>query len=76
MDADLQPVYDRIMQASRTEDIFKVLTVLLPPRLLEKQLAPEMDAMRAVLDPGRYSSSDDRDAAEVALDRLDDWYRK
>lgn len=76
MDADLQPVYDRVMQASRTEDIFRVLTVLLPPRLLEKHLAEEVVPMRVVLDPEKYSSMDDREAASTALARLEDWYEK
>ncbi len=71
MDADLRPTYDRIMQAHRPEDAFKELTVILPPRLLAKHLAPEMDEMRKVLDPERYSSHDDKDAAGEARARLD-----
>ena len=54
MDADLKPIHDRVMQAARPEEIFKPLTVLLPPRLLEEYLAPELEQVRAVLDEYKY----------------------
>jgi len=74
MDADLKPIHDRVMQATRPEEIFKELTVVLPPRLLEKHLAPEMEEMRAVLDATKYSSFDDQEAARLARDRLEASY--
>lgn len=75
MDADLVPVHDRVMGALRPEDAFAPLTVLVPPRLLEKHLAPEMETMRAVLDPDRYSSFDDKEAAQSARDRLEYFFK-
>ncbi|MBM3261719.1 serine/threonine protein kinase [Candidatus Kaiserbacteria bacterium] len=75
MDADLQPIHDRVMQARRSEEIFDELTVVLPPRLLEQHLAPEMERMRAVLDETAYSSFDDREAARLARGRLEELYR-
>lgn len=74
MDADLQPVHDRVMQAARSEEIFKELTVLMPPRLLEKHLAPEMERMRGVLTQENYTSFDDRDATRLARERLEKLY--
>ena len=59
------------MQAARPEEIFKPLTVLLPPRLLEEYLAPELEQVRAVLDESKYSSHEDRDAARIARERLE-----
>ncbi len=75
MDADLLPVYERIMQAARPEDVFEELSVVLPPRLMEKHLQPEMDAMRSVLDADRYSSLDDKEAARLAKPKLEEFYR-
>lgn len=74
MDADLLPVYERVMQASRPEDTFKPMGLVLPPRLLEQHLAPEMDVMREVLTVERYHSADDRDAAQVARSKLERLY--
>ena len=71
MDSDLKPTHDLVMQALRPEDAFKELTVLLPPRLLEKHLTPEMEQMRAVLDKERYSSYDDKASAEAARTKLE-----
>lgn len=71
MDADLMPVYDRVMQAVRPEDAFAPLTIVIPPRLLALHLDPEMVEMRRVLDPEKYSSIDDKEAATMALARLE-----
>lgn len=76
MDANLKVAYDRVMEATRPEDAFKPLTVLVPPRLLIKHLEPEMESMRAVLTPEGYSSFDDKEAATQALDRLEYFYRQ
>lgn len=71
MDADLKEAYDRVMQANRPEDAFKPLTVMLPPRLLEEHLAPEVEEMRVVLDESKYSSFDDKESVRIARARLD-----
>lgn len=76
MDADLRPVYDRVMQASRPEEVFKPLTVVLPPRLLTEHLAPEMEEMNRILEMGLYSSSEDKEAARIAKARLEDYYQE
>ncbi|MES2006769.1 MAG: serine/threonine-protein kinase [Patescibacteria group bacterium] len=70
------PVYDRVIQAARTEDLFDELTVVLPPRLLEKHLTPEVEKMRTQLDEGKYSSFEDKDAARLALARFEDLYKE
>jgi hypothetical protein len=75
MDADLQPVYDRVMSARRSEDVFKELTVLLPPRLLVDHLASEMTEMRTILTEDHYSSVDDRALAREARERLEALYQ-
>ncbi|MBP9757542.1 MAG: hypothetical protein KBD06_02990 [Candidatus Pacebacteria bacterium] len=74
MDADLQPIYDRIMQAIRPEDVFDELAVVLPPRLMEKHLQTEMDAFNALLDADRYTSLDDKEAVALAKPKLDALY--
>lgn len=74
MDANLRPIYERVMQAIRPEDAFKELTVVLPPRLLAGHLEPEMAEMRQVLDEGSYSSFDDQQAAATARARLEQLY--
>ncbi len=74
MDADLAPVVERVMQATEPEDVFKELTVVLPPRLLEKHLKPEMDPMLEILTPERYSNPEDSDAAMTARARLEELY--
>lgn len=76
MDADLHVHYDRVMSARRSEDIFKELTVLLPPRLLIEHLAPEMESYRKVFDEKAYSSRDDREAARDARERLESLYQQ
>ena len=76
MDADLRPVYDRVMRATRPEEAFAELTVLIPPRLLAKHLVPEMDEMRAVLAPERYSSFDDKEAAAAGRARLESFFEE
>jgi hypothetical protein len=76
MDADLKPIYDRVMQANRPEDAFVELTIVLPPRLLAEHLAPEMEEMRSVLDEHIYSSLDDKDSARVARARLDAFHEE
>jgi len=62
------------MRAVRAEEIFTELTVLLPERLLALHLKPEMDQMCALLDPTRYSSFDDKEAARIARARLDSFF--
>lgn len=74
MDAELSPIYERVMRAVRPEDLFKELTVLLPPRLLAVHLTQEVEQMQAILDEGTYSSLDDRDAARLARAKLDELY--
>lgn len=74
MDADLSPIYERVMRAVRPEDLFIELTVLLPPRLLAKHLAQEVEQMRTVLTEESYSSTDDREAARMARARFEDLY--
>lgn len=72
MDADLAPVVERVMQASESEDVFRNLTVVLPPRLLAEHLKPEMDTMLKVLTPERYFNPEDSDAALTARARLEE----
>lgn len=74
MDADLQPIHDRVLAATRSEDVFTELTALLPPRLLTQHLAPEVEQMRTVLDESKYSSSEDKGAARLARARFDAFY--
>lgn len=74
MDADLEPLYERIMRAARPEDVFQELTVVLPPRLLKKHLGPEMDQMRQVLTEESFSSAEDRDAVKEARAKLESLY--
>lgn len=76
MDADLQPIYERVMQAARPEDAFRELTVFIPPRLLALDLNSQVEEMRRVLDPGAYSALDDKDAAALALARLEILYKE
>lgn len=76
MDADLKPIYDRVMQAARPEDAFDELTVLVPPRLLAQHLAPEMEKMREVLEAERYSSFEDKEAAQMARARLEAFFEE
>ncbi len=64
------------MQATRPEETFAELTVLIPPRLLAKHLTPEMEEMRAVLAPERYSSFDDKEAATAARARLEAFFEE
>ncbi len=70
MDADLQPIHERVMRAARPEDVFREMGLVLPPRLLEKHLAPEMEQMLPILDPEVYTSFDDKASAREAGDRL------
>jgi serine/threonine protein kinase len=74
MDADLAPVVERISEASEPEDVFKQLTVVLPPRLLAEHLKPEMDEMLGILTPERYSNPEDADAAATARATLEELY--
>lgn len=74
MDADLEPLYERVMRASRPEEAFKELTVLLPPRLLARHLEPEMEEMRRILTEENFSSAEDRAAAKEARAKLEGLY--
>lgn len=74
MDADLAPVHERVMQATRPEDAFRPLTVIVPPQLLVEHLTPEMEEMLAVLSPERYTAYDDRTAASEAKAKLERLY--
>lgn len=74
MDSDLEPIHDLVMQATRPEEVFREMSVVLPPRLLEEHLRSEMDVLHKILYPDAYSASDDRDAAQHARERLDGFY--
>ena len=74
MDSDLQPVYDRVMNASRPEDLFDELRMVLPARLMEEHLKSEIAALRAVVDNSKYEQYDDQEAAKLASDKLESLY--
>lgn len=71
MDADLEPVYGRVMNATRPEDVFRELTVLLPQRLLIDHLSVEVSRFREVLNPAAYSLPDDVLAATAAREKFE-----
>jgi serine/threonine protein kinase len=74
MDADLEPMYGKVMSAARPEDMFKEMTVLLPQRLLIEHLSDEVKRFREVFDSTRYSLPDDVAAAQVARERFESLY--
>jgi Serine/threonine protein kinase len=74
MDADLQPVYNRIMQAEHPEDLFGSRSVILPPSTLLEYLAKEYDALKAVTPPSLYGALEDVEAARDADAKLDRLY--
>ena len=74
MDADLQPIYERVMSAARPEDVFAEMNLVLPRRLLEKHLFPELSEYRAVLESSQYSNPDDQSSAEAAQTRFEQLY--
>ena len=74
MDEDLSRIHERVTQAHRPEDVFKELSVLLPPRLLALHLKPEMEDMLGTLDETKYSSFEDKEAARTAREKLQQLY--
>lgn len=74
MDANLAPMYERVMNATRPEDMFSDLHLVLPQRLLVAHLSPEVAEFREMFDPGQYSDVEDQDAAVVALERFETLY--
>ena len=76
MDADLEPVYGKVMNAARPEDMFNEMTVLLPQRLLIEHLSEEVKQCRTILDVARYSHPDDVAAARTALERFEYLYKE
>lgn len=74
MDADLAPMYERVMSATRPEDMFRELHLVLPRRLLEEHLSTEVAGFRQVLNPESYRAPDDVAAATTARERFESHY--
>lgn len=75
MDADLAPVYERVMNATRPEDMFREFHMVLPERLLEEHLSTEVDRFREILNPDMYSAPDDVAAARAAREQFESLYK-
>jgi hypothetical protein len=74
MDADLEPFYGKVMNATRPEDVFRELSVLLPQRLLIEHLSEEVDKFREILNPESYSLPEDVSSATIAREKFEQLY--
>lgn len=77
MDADLKPVYDRITEASRPEDVFGAQEVVLSPQRLLAYLEREWSVLKALTHPkDGYRHPEDAEAASFADQLLDSFYEE
>ncbi|MCB0323514.1 MAG: serine/threonine protein kinase, partial [Bdellovibrionales bacterium] len=76
MDADLEPVYLRILQATHPEDIFGCEDIVLPVDTLLAYLEREYERLRSVVRPEAYANPADREAAAEALTLLERQYEE
>jgi len=76
MDSDLAPFYEKVIEATRPEDMFSEFHIVLPERLLIEHLATEVARFREVLQPELYSGPDDISAATMARERFESLYER
>ena len=76
MDADLEPVYQEVMEAVHPEDLFGSEDIVLPVQYLLDFLGDKHKKLSAICDPDTYSNPDDSEAAGEAERKLDQLHRE
>lgn len=72
MDADLEPVYYKITQATRPEEVFGEVEGTFPPETIRKHVDRAFDQLRQITKPIHgYSHPNDADLAANANEELD-----
>lgn len=74
MDPDLEPIYIRVTEAERPEDVFGCEDIVLPVSALLEYLQTEYVGLRELLDVTRYKVPEDIDAAREGSEALEHWY--
>lgn len=74
MDADLQPVHERIVEAIQPEDLFMPTDTVLPERMLLKNIAGKYERLKAITDPHHYQHPADKEAAAEVDQKLERLY--
>lgn len=76
MDLNLEPIYEKIMQAVSAEEVFGVVDVVIPPDEQLEYLAKEYKKLKDVTDPKNWTNPEDNEASSDADQRLESFYLK